>query len=79
MIEIGGSWPLHPNAGDVVCRNPACESVDRRVYFEPIARIPPVQVNGRDEFWHEYQGASMWFYFGLCYHCGTVIAFNVAT
>ena len=44
MVELGGDWPLHPNAGDVICRNPACDGFNRRVSFQTIARIPPVAV-----------------------------------
>ncbi len=78
LILIGGGRRLPVNAGDVICRNRKCQFFERRVWFEVIASVPPVPVRGSDEFWHEYQGGQVEFYFGLCRYCGTVIAFNVA-
>jgi hypothetical protein len=78
LILIGGRRRLPVNAGDVICRNPECEFFERRVWVDVIASVPPVAVNGTDEFWHEYQGGDVEFYFCLCRYCTTLIAFNVA-
>lgn len=78
LVLIGGHRRLPRNAGDVICRNPECAFFTRRVWFDVIAVIPPVPINGADDFWHEYQGGHLDFYFGLCHHCHTIIAFNVA-
>jgi hypothetical protein len=78
LILIGGHRRLPVNAGDVVCRNPDCEFYSRRVGVNIIASIPPVPVDGADDFWHEYQGGDVDFYFCLCRYCRTIIAFNVA-
>jgi hypothetical protein len=78
LISLGGRLPI-PNAGDVICRNDRCEFFNRRVYFRVVATVPPIPVNGSDEFWHEFQGGAVTFCFGLCQYCGTVIAFNVAS
>lgn len=79
LIHVGGYTQPPVNAGDLFCRNPECEYFDRRVWVEIIASIPPVPVNGTDEFWYEYQGGDMEFFFALCVYCGTVMAFNVAS
>ena len=79
LILVGGYRRLPVNAGDPACRNPGCESFGRRVRVTVIASVPPVPVNGSDEFWHEYQGGDVKFYFCLCNHCATVIAFNVSS
>ena len=78
LILIGGRRRLPETAGDVICRNHGCEFFERRVRLEVIASVPPVPVRGSDDFWHEYQGGHVAFYFGLCHYCRTVIAFNVA-
>ncbi len=78
LITIGG-WQIGVrHAQDVVCRNNGCKRFGRRVTFEALAAIPPVPINGIDDFWHQYQGGHMEFCFGLCGTCGTVIAFNRA-
>jgi len=79
LIEICGRHDHIVNAPDVICRNPACEFCGRRVYFDSIAMVPPIPIDGDDEFWHEFQGGDVTFCFGLCRYCGTVIAFNVAS
>lgn len=79
LIEIGGRHNHIANAPDVICRNHACEYHERRVYFDAVALVPPIPVNGDDEFWYEFRGGAVTFCFGLCHFCGTVIAFNVAT
>ena len=78
MIPIGGRRPLRVNSGEVICRNPACKSYEQRAWFDLIAEISPVPVGGKDDFWYEYQGGYVWFCFGICRQCGTIIAFNVA-
>jgi hypothetical protein len=66
--------------GDMLCQNPACEFFGRPVWVQVIAAIPPIPVNGVDDFWHEHKGAlDMDFYFVLCHYCKTIIAFNVCT
>jgi hypothetical protein len=79
VILIGGRQRLPMNAPDVICRNAGCKFIQRRVWVEVIAAIPPVPVNGADDFWDEYRGADMNFYFCLCGYCGTIIAFNVCS
>ncbi len=79
MILIGGCDQLPVNAGDVICRNPECKFFNRRVWLDLVASIPPVPINGAEDFWYEYEGGDMEFYFGLCRYCKTVIAFNVAS
>ncbi|WP_442485608.1 hypothetical protein [Aeoliella sp. SH292] len=79
LIELGGRHDYIVNAPDVICRNPKCQSYERRVYFDVIAMVPPIPVNNDDEFWYEFQGGDVTFCFGLCHYCGTIIAFNVAT
>ncbi len=79
LILIGGYDQLPINAGDVICRNPECKFFNRRVWLDLVASIPPVPINGAEDFWYEYEGGDMEFYFGLCRYCKTVIAFNVAS
>jgi hypothetical protein len=78
LILIGGSDRLPVNAGDVICRNRQCKFCDQHVSVDVLAKIPPIPINGESDFWHEFEGACMEFYFALCPHCRTVIAFNVA-
>lgn len=79
LVLIGGCHRLPLNAGDVICKNPDCKFFDRRVWFDVIAAIPPVPINGVDDFWYEYQGGGVDFYFGFCNYCHTIIGFNVAS
>ncbi len=79
LVKVGGFHPRIPNAPDVVCHNPTCEFYERRIYFDAIVLMPPISINGADDFWYEFQGAFMKFCFGLCRYCGTVIAFNVGS
>jgi hypothetical protein len=79
LIEFGGPRRNIVNAGDVTCRNPACEFFGRRVHFDSVVLLPPIPINGEDGFWHEFQGGDVTFCFGFCCYCGTVIAFNVAS
>lgn len=78
LIRVGNQLARIPNMGDIICRNPSCKCFNGRVYFRPIATVPPIPVDGSDDFWHEFQGGYVRFCFGLCYFCNTVIAFNVA-
>ena len=79
LILIGGHRRLPVNAGDIICRNRECQFFNRRVWLDVVASIPPVEINGATDFWYEYEGACMEFYFGLCRYCKTVIAFNVSS
>jgi hypothetical protein len=79
IILIGGYRRLPVNAGDVICRNLECQFFNRRLWLDVVASIPPVPINGADDFWYEYKGANMELYFGLCRYCKTIIAFNVAS
>jgi hypothetical protein len=79
VILIGGQRRPPENAGDLICRNPDCKFFDRRVWVDQIASIPPVPVNGAKDFWFEYDSADVTFYFWLCWYCGTIISFNVAS
>jgi hypothetical protein len=78
LIRLGGRRQDIRNAASIVCRNPACEMHEQRTSFKFVASVPPIPVNGADEFWHEFQGGDVDFCFVLCHYCGTVIAFNVA-
>jgi hypothetical protein len=66
LIEIGGRHDHIVNAPDVICRNPACECFERRVYFDSITMVRPIPINGDDEFWYEFQSGDVVFCFGLC-------------
>jgi hypothetical protein len=79
VILIGGYRRLPSNASDVICRNPECQLFNRRIWLDVVASIPPIPINGAEDFWYEYEGADMEFYFGLCRYCKTVISFNVAS
>jgi hypothetical protein len=46
LVLLGGHARLPVNAGDVICRNLACRSFNRRVWVDVIASIPPVPING---------------------------------
>lgn len=78
LILIGGQRRLPVNAGDIFCKNRKCEFYDRRVWVDVVAAIPPVPINGVEDFWYEYKGGHMAFYFAICHYCRTIIAFNVA-
>jgi hypothetical protein len=79
LILVGGHRRLPVNAGDIICQNRACQFFDRRVWVDVIAAIPPVPINSRQDFWHEYEGGDVKFYFVLCQYRRTIIAFNVAS
>jgi hypothetical protein len=78
LISLGGRRRHIANAPDIYCRHPECEYYNKRTMFQFVATIPPIPVNGSDEFWYEFQGAHVDFCFGFCYYCKTIIAFNVA-
>ena len=77
-IMIGGRRPYIINSGDIICHNPECQYHQRRVWFKCLAMIPPIPVNGDTSFWYEFEGGVS-FCFGMCYCCGTMIAFNVCS
>lgn len=79
LLQCGGEQADIENAGEIICKNPACDHFEQPISFQTIAMISPIPVNGDDEFWYEFQGAYMAFCFVLCQSCGTVITFNVAT
>lgn len=79
LISLGGRRNYIPGMPDVHCRNPKCERYEKRTSFKLIASIPPIPVNGEDDFWYEFRGAYMSFHFGLCYSCHTIISFNTAS
>ena len=78
LIKLGGRRNHISNAPDIICRNSKCDRNGKRTVFQFLAMVPPIPVNGNDEFWYEFQGGHVDFCFGICYYCGTVIAFNVA-
>jgi hypothetical protein len=78
LIRIGNQCSGIPNAPDPICRNPECERHESLAYFQAIATVPPIPVNGEDDFWYQFRGGDVRFSFGLCYFCGTIISFNVA-
>ncbi|HEY1708644.1 MAG TPA: hypothetical protein VGG10_10305, partial [Rhizomicrobium sp.] len=61
IVRIGGRRRLPINAGDVQCRNNKCKFAGQRVHLDFIASMPPIAVDGSDEFWHEYQGGDLEF------------------
>ena len=77
-ILIGGRRDYITNSGDIICQNPECEYYQRRVRFKCFAMVPPIPVNGDTSFWYEFEGG-VYFCFGMCYSCGTMIAFNVCS
>ena len=77
--RFGGYRRLPVNAGNVLCKNPKCEYFNRPTGVDVIAAIPPVPVNGIQDFWHGYKGSDLEFYFVLCQYCRTIIVFNVAS
>lgn len=78
LINFGGRRNHIVNAPDIICRNLTCELHGQRTRFDFIADVPPIPVNGSDDFWYEFQGGYVDFCFVLCRYCGTIIAFNVA-
>lgn len=78
FIPVGGRRNYIANAGAVLCRNPACTRFGKPTRFELLTMVPPISVNGTDDFWYEFQGGVVDFCFGFCKECGTIIAFNVA-
>ncbi len=79
LILIGGYNPQIWDSMGTVCYNPKCVRFNKRVNFESISLLPPISVDGADEFWYEFQGAHMQFCFGLCRYCGAVFATNIAS
>ncbi len=79
IVGVGGLQIRVRDAEDFICRNGQCKLFGRRIGLDVIASIPPIPVSGSDEFWYEFRGADMRFFFGLCPHCGTVIASNQAS
>ncbi len=89
MIQIGPNPTIgNGNEGDIFCRNPRCGRYRKRIAFQPVATVPPIPVGGTSEFWYEYDARvaaphvidrPLEFLFGLCPHCGTIIATNRAT
>lgn len=78
LIRIGGMQMTVMKDHDLFCENPRCEFFGRRIRCNVAARVPPISVNGSNEFWYEYLG-DMEFCFVLCWYCGSVIAFNRAS
>lgn len=77
-LLIGGRRSYITNAGEIICRNPECEFYQRQVWFKCLAMVPPIPVDGDTSFWYEFEGGVK-FCFGMCYYCGTMIAFNVCS
>lgn len=78
FIPVGGRRNYIVNAGTIVCRNPACARFGKPTRFELLTMVPPISVDGTDDFWYEFQGGDVDFCFGFCKACGTIISFNVA-
>lgn len=78
VITFGGRRNYIENAPKICCRNPTCQQHGEPTYFKLIATVPPIAVNGQDDFWYEFQGGGVDFCFGICHYCGTIIGFNVA-
>ena len=67
-----------PSGPEIICRNRNCEHYGRRVNRNIFVTVPPISVDGSDDFWYEFQGGDVHFCFGFTYCCGSIIAFNVA-
>ena len=78
LIKLGGRRNHISNAPIIQCHNPKCDQHNKETVFQFVAMVPPIPVSGEDDFWYEFQGAHVDFCFGLCYYCGTIIAFNGA-
>ena len=79
LISIGGYHPHIWDSMNTTCYNPKCQFYQQRVNFESLAMLPPISVNGDEEFWYEFQGAYMKFCFGLCRYCGAVFGTNISS
>ncbi len=60
--------------GPVSCKNPSCSASE--VNLEMITVIPPIPINGKTDFWGDYDNVGLDFCFGLCPSCRTIIAYN---
>lgn len=78
LIAIGGPTGPIVNAGPITCRNSGCSGFGEPAAFRQIASVPPLAIDGEDDFWYEFQGGWMAFYFGLCERCGTIITSNTS-
>lgn len=67
----GRSWS-HNGGG--FCKNPACSATDGNL--EMITVIPPIPIDGKTDFWGDYDNVGVDFCFGLCPSCRTIIAYN---
>ena len=85
--NMGGSQAMlfggqaHANLGDEwVCHNPDCSIGKNQGTFaiEPLISIPPIPVQGKTDFWYEFEG-SVDFCFFLCPECRAICATNVCT
>lgn len=77
LIYFGGFRYHIPNAGPRICHNPACENFNCVTACDFLASLPPVKVDGNDDFWYEFRGAFMDFVFLTCSSCRTIITFNI--
>lgn len=76
---IGGNDAIcfdKQNTIPLTCHNPNCVSHNANVEFEKITEIAPIDINGKTDFWYEFEGAFITFCFALCPDCRTIFAFN---
>jgi len=78
LIQLGGKNRFLRNAPSIVCRNQECSNFSQAVNSSVIATVPPIMVDGQDDFWYEFQGGDVEFCFLLGHCCGSIIAFNAA-
>ena len=72
-INIGGRYNALTST---VCRNPNCDKQGSPSYFRYLATVNPIPVNGKEDFWYEFEGSFVDFHFLACYFCNTIITFN---
>jgi hypothetical protein len=64
---------------DEPCMNPKCPHHGSASNCDLLATIPPIEIEGHDDIWWEFQGACMFFHFWYCRGCDTIIAANRCT
>lgn len=75
-INIGGQ---RNDLTTTICKNPSCEKHNSPSYFRYLATVNTIPVNGKEDFWHEFEGSYVDFHFLACYFCNTIITFNRCT
>jgi len=73
---LGGTVPY---GGDQECMNTACPNHGSSAGCELLATIPPVDIEGHEGIWHEFEGGYLFFHFWYCRGCDTIITANRCT